>query len=203
MPGLRIIAGQWRGKSLLAPPGQVTRPTNIRARQAVFDILLHAPWAGPGFIQSARVLDVFAGTGAYGLEALSRGANFASFIENDWDALRVLSANISACKAQQLSNLIATAALNPPQGIAHNLIFLDPPYGRNLVPQALAALSKVNYFCSSAVFVSELGPTDDFAPSNPLAVRQHGKARILFWSNTPHLSSLGNPPSIAAPPQNP
>jgi 16S rRNA (guanine966-N2)-methyltransferase len=182
MAGLRIIAGQWRGKSLIAPPGEVTRPTNVRARQAVFDILLHAAWAGMSFVQSARVLDVFAGTGAHGLEALSRGAVFATFIENNRPALAALSTNISACKAEQVSHLVAADALNPPPGSAHNLIFLDPPYARNLVPQALGALSKMRYFSPDAVFIAEVGPDDDFMPSNPLAVRQHGKARIFFWS---------------------
>jgi 16S rRNA (guanine966-N2)-methyltransferase len=180
----RIIAGQWRGKSLIAPAGLLTRPTNARARQAVFDILLHAPWAGPGFIQSARVLDVFAGTGAYGLEALSRGANFASFIENSRDALHALRTNIAACKAETSSKVIAADALHPPLGSAHDLIFLDPPYAQNLVPQAIAALTSANYVAAGAVFVAELGPNDGFTPPDPMAVRQHGKARILFWRQT-------------------
>jgi 16S rRNA (guanine966-N2)-methyltransferase len=184
MAGLRIIAGQWRGKSLIAPAGLSTRPTNIRARQAVFDILLHASWAGGAFMQSARVLDVFAGTGAYGLESLSRGAIFATFIESNRDALRALGANISACKAEAISKLIAADALSPPQGTPHHLIFLDPPYTENLVPQALIALSKANYISAKAVFVAEFGPGDDFTPPNPLAVREHGKARIVFWSNS-------------------
>jgi 16S rRNA (guanine966-N2)-methyltransferase len=183
MAGLRIIAGQWRGKSLTVPAGLTTRPTNIRARQAVFDILLHAHWAGPSLMQSARVLDVFAGTGAYGLESLSRGAGFATFIESNRDALASLRANIASCKAEQLSKIIAGDALNPPHGAAHNLIFLDPPYAQNLVPQALAALSKENYFSPDTVFVAELGPDDDFTPPKPLAVRQHGKAKILFFAN--------------------
>ncbi|MDD2796302.1 RsmD family RNA methyltransferase, partial [Acidocella sp.] len=79
--GPRILAGAWRGRKLVAPEGLETRPTGARARQAVFDILLHAPWAGAEFLRRARVLDVFAGTGAYGLEALSRGAAAADFME--------------------------------------------------------------------------------------------------------------------------
>jgi hypothetical protein len=70
-PGPKIIGGAWRGKHLVAPPGLATRPTASRARQAVFDILLHAPWGGLEFLRAARVLDVFAGTGAFGLESLS------------------------------------------------------------------------------------------------------------------------------------
>lgn len=181
MAGLRIIAGQWRGRNLGAPAGHSTRPTHVRARQAVFDILLHAPWAGAEFLQRARVLDVFAGTGAYGLESLSRGAMFATFIENNRDALASLRDNICACKAEAVSRIIGADALHPPTGTPHQLVFLDPPYAQNLIPQALAALSKANYLSPDAMLVAETGPDDDFMPKDPLAVRQHGKARILFW----------------------
>ena len=80
---MRIVAGAWRGRSLAAPPGAATRPTADRVRQALFDMLMHAPWAGPDAVRGARVLDAFAGTGAMGLEALSRGAAHATFLEND------------------------------------------------------------------------------------------------------------------------
>ena len=71
---MRIIAGAWRGRALIAPPGHATRPTADRVRQALFDILLHAPWGGHEVVEGTHVLDAFAGTGALGLEALSRGA---------------------------------------------------------------------------------------------------------------------------------
>ncbi len=183
MPGLRIIAGQFRGRILSAPAGFGTRPTNARARQAVFDILMHAPWAGPGFIQSASVLDVFAGTGAYGIEAVSRGAASVSFIENDREALNVLRDNIAACKIENISKIIKADALHPPAGAPHDLVFLDPPYAKNLIPQAVAALSAANYFAPGAVFMAELGPGDEFTPTNILSERQHGKARLIFWSD--------------------
>ena len=181
MSGPRIIAGKYRGRVLSAPAGLGTRPTNARARQAVFDILMHAPWAGAGFMQSARVLDVFAGTGAYGIEALSRGAVSACFIENDREALTALRANIAACKAEQVTRIIKADALHPPSGTPHDLIFLDPPYAENLIPRALAVLSAANYFAPNAVFVAELGPQHEFAPATVLAERRHGKARLLFW----------------------
>ena len=92
---MRIIAGAWRGRALQTPPGDTTRPTADRVRQALFDMLLHAPWGGRATIDGARVLDVFAGTGAFGLEALSRGAAFATFIEQDRAALVALRANIA------------------------------------------------------------------------------------------------------------
>jgi 16S rRNA (guanine966-N2)-methyltransferase len=132
-------------------------------------------------MQSARVLDVFAGTGAYGIEALSRGAVAASFIENNREALTALRANIAACKVEAVSRVINSDALHPPAGTPHDLIFLDPPYAQNLVPQALAALSEAKYFAANVVFVAELGPEDEFTPANVLTERRHGKARLLFW----------------------
>jgi 16S rRNA (guanine966-N2)-methyltransferase len=180
----RIIGGQWKGRKLAAPAGLATRPTGARARQAVFDILLHAPWAGTEFLQTARVLDVFAGTGAYGLEALSRGAAFASFIENDFKALAALRANIAACRAEQRAKIFAADALRPPRGAPHDLVFLDPPYGQDFVPKALAALA--GWVAPGAVIVAELGPDDFFAPPpETLAERSHGKAQLIFWRTQP------------------
>lgn len=181
MAGPRIIAGQWRGKILATPAGLTTRPTNARARQAAFDILLHAAWAGSAFMQTARVLDVFAGTGAFGLEALSRGAAFCSFIENDRAALSAIRANIAACRAEATTKVFAVDALKPLQGLAHDLVFMDPPYGRDLAPQALGALQKTGWITEGALIVAELGPEDEFAPSALLAERNHGKARLVFW----------------------
>jgi 16S rRNA (guanine966-N2)-methyltransferase len=187
MTAPRIIAGLYKGRLLATPAGLTTRPTNTRARQAAFDILLHAPWAGPSFIQSTRVLDVFAGTGAYGLEALSRGATTATFMENNRDALTALRTNIQSCKAESVTKVIPADALNPPPGTPHNLIFLDPPYAQNLIPQALTALSKSNYFAPTTILIAELGPTETFSPPNILTTRQHGKARLIFWSNAPNI----------------
>lgn len=180
-PGPRIIGGAWRGKHLAAPAGLATRPTASRARQAVFDILLHAPWAGAAFLRGARVLDIFAGTGAFGLEALSRGAPAASFIENAPPALTALRANIAACRVGAAAQVFAADALSPPAGTRHDLLLLDPPYGQALVPQALTALAARGWIAPAALIVAELGPGDDFAPPEPLCERRHGKARLVFW----------------------
>jgi 16S rRNA (guanine966-N2)-methyltransferase len=179
----RIIAGQWKGRKLTAPAGLGTRPTSARARQAVFDILVHAPWAGAELMHSAQVLDVFAGTGAYGLEALSRGAASATFIENNPAALAALRANIAACRADQKTKIIAADAASPPPGTPHNLMFLDPPYGQNLIPKTLAALTA--WLARGAIIVAEFGPDENFAPPEILAERRHGKAKLLFWRHEP------------------
>src|SRR5580704_17668677 len=113
---MRIVAGEWRGRSLLAPPGATTRPTADRVRQALFDMLMHAPWSGRTFIEGALVLDLFAGTGALGLEALSRGAARAVFVERDRPALAALRANIEACRAGDRCEVLPVDVLSVPAG---------------------------------------------------------------------------------------
>jgi 16S rRNA (guanine966-N2)-methyltransferase len=181
----RIIAGTWRGKKLAAPAGLATRPTSGRARQAAFDMLLHARWGGHDFMGQARVLDVFAGTGAYGLEALSRGAPFATFIESSRDALVALRHNIAACGAEASSRVVAADALRPPPGTPHQLIFMDPPYGENAVPRALVALGSSGWLAPGALIAAELGPHDAPPDAPLLAERAHGKARLIFWKMPP------------------
>lgn len=177
MSGLRIIAGVWKGRKLIAPQGWDTRPTSGRARQAVFDILAHAPWCN---IRGAQVLDVFAGTGAYGLEALSRGAGSACFLEQAPMALAALRANIAACKTENCK-VITTDALHPPQGSKQDLVFLDPPYGQALLAPALAALQQQGWIGQGTILVAELGPQDEITLPTLLAERAHGKARLKIW----------------------
>lgn len=176
----KIIAGAWRGRKLAAPSGLETRPTNARARQAAFDILLHASWGGNVFLRQARVLDVFAGTGAYGLEALSRGAAGVVFFERAPAALAALRQNIASCRAEAVSRVVAGDALAPPMGTPHQLVFLDPPYGQDYVPLALAALAACGWLAPGAMVLAELGPNDVWAPAALLAERRHGQARLVF-----------------------
>lgn len=177
MSGVRIIAGRYKGRTLLAPDGGATRPTNIRARQAVFDILMHAPWCD---LQTSHVLDVFAGTGAYGLEALSRGARHVSFIEHAPAALKVLKANIAACTTDN-TQVFAVDALTPPPGQRHDLVFLDPPYGQNLLIPAIIALTRQGWIGTGSLIVAETGPDETLATPEPLAYRRHGKAQLKIW----------------------
>src|SRR6185312_2262664 len=130
---MRIVAGAWRGRALIAPPGLETRPTADRVRQALFDILMHAPWCGRAVIEEARVLDVFAGTGAMGLEALSRGAASAVFVERSRAALAALRANIEACRVDDRCTILSVDALTIPARERADIVFLDPPYGQDLV----------------------------------------------------------------------
>ncbi|WP_426954477.1 16S rRNA (guanine(966)-N(2))-methyltransferase RsmD [Muricoccus radiodurans] len=181
---MRIVAGRFRGRALAAPPGAATRPTADRVRQALFDQLWHAPWAGRALINGATVLDAFAGTGALGLEALSRGAARVTFIERDRAALAALRANIAALKIGPEARILPADALRPPRAEAPcTLLFLDPPYGQELGPAALAALAAGGWIAPAALACLEVG-RDESSPALPgwelLAERGHGAARMLI-----------------------
>lgn len=178
---MRIISGLWKGKKLIAPAGETVRPTSDRARQSLFDMLWHAPWGGRELVDGALVLDAFAGTGALGLEALSRGAARAIFIEKDRAALAALRANIANCKAE--AQIIAGDATKPPRPIQPaTLAFLDPPYGAGLLAPALAALDAAGWFAPGAILCTELGQRDEVPETRftTLDDRSHGKARLLI-----------------------
>jgi 16S rRNA (guanine966-N2)-methyltransferase len=180
---MRIVAGRHRGRKLGAPAGSATtRPTAERMRQALFDMLWHAPWAGRAAVEGQAVLDAFAGTGALGLEALSRGAAGATFIEQDRAALAALRANIAACREEEAARVLAADATRPPRATAAcSLVFLDPPYAKDLVPRALLALGAAGWIAPAALVCAEVGREE--APALPgfdmLAERVHGAARVL------------------------
>ena len=128
---MRIIAGAWRGRPLLAPPGRATRPTSDRAREGLFSMLQ----SRLGSFEDLRVADLFAGTGALGLEALSRGAAHCTFVEKERAALDVLRRNVDRLGAADRADLRAQAAEHaPPPRTPCDLILLDPPYGSDPSP---------------------------------------------------------------------
>ncbi len=179
---MRIIAGAWRGRVLAAPLGAATRPTAQRMRQAVFDMLMHAPWGGRALLDGAHVLDGFAGTGALGLEALSRGAARATFIEQDRAALDTLGTNVAACRAQAACRVIAADIRRPPPGNGQALVFLDPPYGVGLLPEAVQALRKAGWIVPGSVVISEVGRLEScWQDGVKLAQRLHGAAQVNVW----------------------
>jgi 16S rRNA (guanine966-N2)-methyltransferase len=180
---MRIDAGSHRGVRLATPEGLDTRPTADRARQAIFNILMN----GYDAVRDAKVLDVFAGSGAMGLEALSRGAERASFIEKDRGAAEAIKKNIAACREQPRAQLFTNDALKPPRVAANwgpaSLVFLDPPYGKDLLAPALDALRDAGWFASEALVVAELHRKDAFAAPEGFEMlddREYGKARMLF-----------------------
>ena len=183
---MRIVSGAFRGKALAAPAGSATRPTSDRARQAVFNILEHAPWA-PG-LRDARVIDLFAGSGALGLEALSRGAAFCLFVETDAAARGAIRENVETMQLFGRTRLHRRDAtdlgLRPgADGPAFSLAFLDPPYAKGLGETALARLSEGGWLTPGAVVVFERG-ADEAEFSLPgfeiLDERTYGAAKVWF-----------------------
>lgn len=150
-------------------------------RQTLFDMLMHAPWA-EGQLVGATVLDAFAGTGALGLEALSRGAAAAHFIETDRVALGALRANIAACGAEAESHVIPGDARRPPAGVPCGLVFLDPPYDKKLVPPTVIALARAGWLAPGTLLVVETGADEKLElVGENLAERVQGAARITVW----------------------
>jgi 16S rRNA (guanine966-N2)-methyltransferase len=181
---MRIIAGEWRGRSLVAPAGQGTRPTADRVRQALFDMLMHAPWGGRGLLQDGMVLDAFAGTGALGLEALSRGAARAVFFERDRSALAALRANVSACGAEPRAEVFARDVLQAGRraGVTASLAFFDPPYGEGLVQRAVNHLTAEGWLTPETVLIAETGRLETVVEAGKiLAQRVHGVAQLVVW----------------------
>jgi 16S rRNA (guanine966-N2)-methyltransferase len=177
---LRIIAGQWRGRPLSAPEGQATRPTAARAREALFSMLA----SRLGVFDGLAVLDLFAGSGALGLEALSRGAAAAAFIERDAAALRALRANIARLGAAAVTEVLPRDAANPgPAPRRYDLAFLDPPYGQGLAAAALPRLDKGGWLAPGAWLAVETA-ADEPPPPPPAftldAERRHGAARLTL-----------------------
>lgn len=180
---MRIVAGLWRGRPLVAPSGGETRPTADRVRQALFDMLMHAPWAGRPIVTDAVVLDAFAGTGALGLEALSRGAAQAIFMETSAPALAALEGNIARFRAKTITKVFRADATKPPAAsAAASLAFFDPPYADDLVEPAVAALRAKRWLAPGALLVVET-PREGKLPAlgEMLADRVIGVARITVW----------------------
>jgi 16S rRNA (guanine966-N2)-methyltransferase len=189
---MRIVAGVWRGRVLQAPRGDMTRPTADRVRQALFDMLLHAPWGGREAIEGAHVLDVFAGTGALGLEALSRGAAFCLFVETDAAARGAIRQNTETLAPSgdlfgrtRIHRRDATDLGPRPggDGPPFDIAFLDPPYHQGLGERALAELTGGGWLADGAVVVFERGSdeADLAAPGfEKLDERRYGAARVFF-----------------------
>ena len=180
---MRIVAGRHRGLVLEAPPGETTRPTSERARQALFDMLSHGRFRA--VLPGAELADLFAGTGALGLEALSRGAGRAIFVETDRAALAALAHNIARTHRQGECEVIARSATDLPARKAPvGLVFLDAPYGQGLTAQALASALGRGWIGAQTLVIAQLDPREDAAwLDEGWALeedRRHGKARLLI-----------------------
>lgn len=176
---MRIIAGEWRRRLLRAPPGDGTRPTADRTRETLFAMLA----SRLGSFEGLRVADLFAGSGALGLEALSRGAADCLFVEQEAAALRALRANIAALRAQPRCTVQATSVLRlGPAKQPHDLILLDPPYGTGAGPVALERLARLGWI-GQATWIALETARDEEVKVRALEIeseRQVGSARITL-----------------------
>ena len=184
---MRIVSGEFRGRTLHAPPGQATRPTSDRARESIFNILEHAPWADG--LRSKRVIDLFAGSGALGFEALSRGAAFCLFVETDEAARGAIRENVDALgglfgKTRVHRRDATDLGVKPgADGPAFDLAFLDPPYAKGLGEIALAKLAAGGWLAPGALVMFERGVSEtafSVEGFEPLDTRDYGAARGHF-----------------------
>ena len=184
---MRIVSGSFRGKALATPRGDATRPTSDRARQAVFNILEHAAWSNG--VANQRVIDLFAGSGALGFEALSRGAAFCLFIETDEAARGAIRENVEALNLFGQTRVHRRDATDlgvrpASDGAPFGLAFLDPPYARGLGEQALEKLAAGDWLTPGAIVVFERGasePQVDAPGYTALDARDYGAARVCFF----------------------
>ena len=184
---MRIVGGDLRGRPLATPRGDSIRPTSDRTREAVFNIIAHG-W--PHLLEGARVLDLFAGTGALGLEALSRGAAHALFIEDSAEGRGLIRTNIEAFGLQGRAKIFrrdATKLGEPGTILPFDLVFADPPYGKGLAEQALQSALAGGWLVPDALVVVEEASASPFQPPLGLALierRDWGDTGVSFCTRT-------------------
>jgi 16S rRNA (guanine966-N2)-methyltransferase len=169
---VRVVAGEFRGRPLLTPADAAIRPTADRVRQTVFDILVHS-YGDPA--RGARVLDLFAGTGALGIEALSRGAAYVLFVEEDAEARGLIRGNVEAFRLTGRTRIFRRDATDlGPAGTVQpfSLVFADPPYGKGLGERALASALSGGWLTPGAVVVLEETAAATIAPPVGLSLAE-------------------------------
>ena len=175
---MRIIAGEWRGRAIEAPPGPGTRPTADRVRETLFSMLA----SRIGSFEGLRVADLFAGSGALGLEALSRGAAFACFVENDPKAASVIRANATDLGALDRVQILGSSALALPRSGPFDLLFADPPYAPGSGSAVVAAVAAADWLAPAGWMAVETARGDqvDAGGWTVDAERDVGRARVTL-----------------------
>jgi len=185
---VRITGGSFRGRALAAPPDASVRPTSDKVRQAVFNILMHNDF-GIGFaLEGARAADLFAGTGALGIEALSHGSVFCLFVEDSAESRGLIRTNVEALNLTGVTKIwrrdatdlgpMATGAGGP-----FDLVFLDPPYHKDLIAPALASLRDGKWLSPNALAIVETAEDEIIPPTDGFALvseRVYGATRVAF-----------------------
>jgi 16S rRNA (guanine966-N2)-methyltransferase len=182
---MRVVGGRLRGRALVAPASRDIRPTSDRLRESLFDVLTHRY---PDRLEGARVVDLFAGSGALGVEALSRGAAFALFVDNSAEARALLRANVEALALGGVTRIFradATQLGRAPAGPPFDLAFLDPPYNQNLASPALAALITGGWLAPGGLAVVEEHVRAEIAAPEALTLldeRIYGDTKLAFYA---------------------
>ena len=182
---MRIVGGKFRGREIAGPTAIGTRPTSDRVRESIFNILTHG--ISDFTLEDARVMDLFAGTGALGLEAISRGAKFCLFVENDAAARGVIRNNTDACGVigqckiwrRDATDLGPSAPQSP-----YNLVFADPPYGKGLGESALKSLVDGEWLASNAIIIleeSEKTKIEEQRGLTQIDQRVYGDTRVVMF----------------------
>ncbi|MEO7635975.1 MAG: 16S rRNA (guanine(966)-N(2))-methyltransferase RsmD [Sphingomicrobium sp.] len=175
---MRIIAGVWRGRPLDAPPGEATRPTADRVRETLFSMLV----SRLGSFEELSVADLFAGCGALGLEALSRGAARATFVERDSAAVTAIRRNCERLDANAQVQILGGSALSLPRSEPFDLVLADPPYAAGSGSAAVAAVAAADWLAPGGWMSVETGRVDDVAPG-PYVIdtsRNVGRAKLTL-----------------------
>lgn len=176
---MRIIAGEWRGRKLVAPAGLDTRPTADRTRETLFSMLT----SRLGSFEGLRVADLYAGSGALGLEALSRGAEHATFVEQDRGALNAIEANIASLGAAPRAAIRAMSAARLPRSDPFDLIFADPPYAAGSGTGAVRAVNESGWMAAGGWMAVETAREAVVDAPDGWAIdaeRQVGRARLTL-----------------------
>ena len=176
---MRIIAGDWRGRKLVAPKGDATRPTADRTRETLFNMLA----SRLGTFEGLSVADLFAGSGALGLEALSRGAGHCLFVEQEKPALDAIRSNIDSFEARTRTTVSAASVMSlGPAKVPHDLLLLDPPYGTGAANVALDRMIRLGWVGAATLVAVETGATEDVEVRllETVKERKVGKAKLTL-----------------------
>ncbi len=199
---MRVVGGQFRGRPLASPKDERLRPTSDRVREAVFNILLHGI---PDFsLEGAKVLDLFAGTGALGVEALSRGAASCLFVEQDAEARGLIRRNVEAFGLSGITKIFRRDATDLGPASSRDqftLVFADPPYGGGLAEKALISAASGGWLAEGAIAVieeAERSPLELPAGFTELDRRTWGGTQVVFARYTSETDSAGLPDASEA-----
>ncbi len=184
---MRIVGGEHKGKKLVLPEDKRIRPTADRTREALFNILAHGSEFrtenGPMPL-GVKVLDVFAGTGALGVEALSRGAAHVTFMDNHADSLKLIKQNLALIDAQRQASVFNRSGLNPGSAPAPvDLVMMDPPYNEDLAEPTLKALLENNWIGDNTIIAVELAAKQnlpEIAELEQIDTRKYGAAKLVI-----------------------